>query len=64
MVLGLEAKNPAIILPDADLDLTIKECINGTLSYNGQRCTALKILFVHESIIDDFIAKFSEAVDS
>ena len=24
----------------------------------------IKILFVHESIIDDFIAKFSEAVDS
>ena len=40
-VLGLEAKNPAIILPDADLDLTVKECISGTLSYDGQRCTAL-----------------------
>jgi hypothetical protein len=26
-----------IILPDADLDLTIKECISGTLSYNGQQ---------------------------
>ena len=41
LVLGLEAKNPGIILPDADLDHTIKECISGTLSYNGQRCTAL-----------------------
>ena len=64
LILGLEAKNPAIILPDADMELTIKECISGTLSYNGQRCTALKILFVHESIVDDFIAKFSEAVDA
>lgn len=63
LILGLEAKNPAIILPDADLDLTIKECISGTLSYNGQRCTALKILFVHKSIVDDFIKKFSKAVD-
>ena len=27
LVLGLEAKNPGIILPDADLSLTIKECI-------------------------------------
>ena len=50
LILGLEAKNPAIILPDADLDLTIQECIMGTLSFNGQRCTALKILYVHESI--------------
>ena len=41
LVLGLEAKNPAIILPDADLDLAITECLAGTLSYNGQRCTCL-----------------------
>ncbi|MFN8313768.1 MAG: aldehyde dehydrogenase family protein, partial [Cyclobacteriaceae bacterium] len=44
-ILGLDAKNPAIILPDADLDNAISECITGTLSFNGQRCTALKILF-------------------
>lgn len=64
LVLGLEAKNPAIILPDADLDNTIKECISGTLSYNGQRCTALKVLYVHESIVDEFNRKFAEAVDA
>ena len=63
LVLGLEAKNPAIILPDADLDLAIKECINGSLSYNGQRCTALKIIYVHEKIRDNFIKKFSKEVD-
>ncbi|MEK9613562.1 MAG: NADP-dependent glyceraldehyde-3-phosphate dehydrogenase [Flavobacteriaceae bacterium] len=63
LVLGLEAKNPGIILPDADLDLTIKECISGTLSYNGQRCTALKVLYVHESLVDEFNRKFSKAVD-
>ena len=64
LVLGLEAKNPAIILPDADLDLAIKECINGSLSYNGQRCTALKIIYVHEKIRDNFIKKFSKEVDN
>ena len=63
LVLGLEAKNPGIILPDADLDLTIKECISGTLSYNGQRCTALKMLFVHESIVDEFNTRFAKEVD-
>ena len=63
LVLGLEAKNPGIILPDADLDLTIKECISGTLSYNGQRCTALKMLFVHESIVEEFNKRFAKAVD-
>ena len=63
LVLGLEAKNPGIILKDADIDLTIKECISGTLSFNGQRCTALKILYVHKDIKDEFLDKFSKAVD-
>ena len=63
LVLGLEAKNPGIILKDADIDLTVKECISGTLSFNGQRCTALKILYVHEDIKDKFLDKFSKAVD-
>ena len=31
-ILGLEAKNPAIILPDADIELTVNECILGALS--------------------------------
>ena len=62
-VLGLNAKNPAIILPDADIDLTVKECISGSLSFNGQRCTAIKIIFVHESIKDVFLAKFGNEVE-
>jgi glyceraldehyde-3-phosphate dehydrogenase (NADP+) len=64
LVLGLEAKNPGIVLPDADMDLAIQECVVGTLSFNGQRCTALKVLYVHESIVDAFIAKFKEKVDA
>ncbi|WP_296384306.1 NADP-dependent glyceraldehyde-3-phosphate dehydrogenase [Winogradskyella sp.] len=63
MVLGLEAKNPAIVLKDADLDLAIDECIAGTTSFNGQRCTALKVLYVHEDIIEEFNKRFSEKVD-
>ncbi|MFT7285258.1 MAG: glyceraldehyde-3-phosphate dehydrogenase (NADP+) [Nonlabens sp.] len=63
-VLGLEAKNPAIVLKDADLDLAISECIAGTTSFNGQRCTALKILYVHEDIIEEFNKRFSEQVDA
>ncbi|MGB5370583.1 MAG: NADP-dependent glyceraldehyde-3-phosphate dehydrogenase [Flavobacteriaceae bacterium] len=64
LVLGLEAKNPAIILPDADLSLTIDEVISGTLSFNGQRCTALKVVYVHEDIKDKFLSQFTAAVDA
>lgn len=63
MVLGLEAKNPAIVLPDADLDLAVEECIAGTLSFNGQRCTALKVLYVHESVVEEFNRRFAFKVD-
>lgn len=61
-VLGLEAKNPAIILPDADLDLAVRECVLGTLSFNGQRCTAIKIVFVHSRVADEFLRRLSKAV--
>ena len=64
LVLGLEAKNPAIVLPDADLDLAISECIVGTTSFNGQRCTALKVVYVHEAIVDEFNKRFSAKVDA
>ncbi|MNC07860.1 NADP-dependent glyceraldehyde-3-phosphate dehydrogenase [compost metagenome] len=56
--LGLDAKNPGIVLPDVDLDNAVAESVTGSLSFNGQRCTALKILFVHETIVDAFLDKF------
>ena len=63
-VLGLEAKNPAIVLKGADLDLAVKECILGSLSFNGQRCTALKIIFVEDSIAQAFLERFAVAVNA
>ncbi len=61
-ILGLDAKNAAIILPDADIELAVKECLIGTLTFNGQRCTALKMLIVHRSIVEPFLRRFSEEV--
>ncbi|PWB34167.1 NADP-dependent glyceraldehyde-3-phosphate dehydrogenase [Pseudomonas sp. SDI] len=58
--LGLDAKNPGIVLPDVDLDNAVSEAVTGALSFNGQRCTALKILFVHEQVVDSFLAKFQD----
>ncbi len=57
--LGLDAKNPGIVLPQVDLDNAVNECLTGALSFNGQRCTALKILFVHEDRVDAFLEKFN-----
>jgi len=62
-ILGLDAKNAAIILADADIELAVKECLLGALSFNGQRCTALKMLIVHRSIAEKFLARFVEELD-
>jgi aldehyde dehydrogenase (NAD+) len=59
-ILGLDAKNAAIVLPDADIELAVKECLLGSLSFNGQRCTALKMLMVHQSIVEPFLSRFTE----
>ncbi|WP_460415244.1 NADP-dependent glyceraldehyde-3-phosphate dehydrogenase [Pseudomonas sp. microsymbiont 2] len=56
--LGLDAKNPGIVLPQVDLDNAVEEAVTGSLSFNGQRCTALKILFVHEDVVEAFLDKF------
>ncbi len=61
-VLSLDAKNAAIITKHADLKLAVSECVLGSLSFNGQRCTAIKIIFVHKDVADEFIGLFNEAV--
>lgn len=61
-ILGLDAKNAAIITAKADLKLAVQETVLGSLSFNGQRCTALKIIFVHRSLADEFLKELSEAV--
>ncbi len=61
-VLGLEAKNPGIITESANLDVAVRECVLGSLSFNGQRCTALKILFVHRSLYERFLERFCNEV--
>ncbi|MCY1407326.1 NADP-dependent glyceraldehyde-3-phosphate dehydrogenase [compost metagenome] len=62
--LGLDAKNPGIVLPEVDLDNAVNEAVTGALSFNGQRCTALKILFVHEQVVERFIEAFNHKLAS
>ena len=61
-ILGLDAKNAAIITANADVKLAVQETVLGSLSFNGQRCTALKIVFIHRSLADVFLKELSEAV--
>jgi len=61
-ILGLDAKNAAIITANADVKLAVQETVLGSLSFNGQRCTALKIIFIHRSLADVFLKELSAAV--
>jgi glyceraldehyde-3-phosphate dehydrogenase (NADP+) len=63
VIMGLEAKNPAAVFADADLEHAVDECLDGALRFNGQRCTALKILFVHSSLADAFLRRLVERVN-
>ena len=63
IVLELGGKDPAIVLEDADIDLTVKEIIAGAFSYSGQRCTAIKRVLAHESINDILIEKLKVEID-
>lgn len=58
----LEGNNMAVVLPSADLDSAVKQIISGTTSYNGQRCTAIKLVVLHSSIADAFVAKYCDAL--
>lgn len=55
--LQLEGKNLGVVLPDADLDVAVEQVTIGSTTYNGQRCTAIKLVMVHKSIIEPFLAK-------
>ena len=52
LTLELGGKSPAIVLPDADLELTIPGVANAIFFNSGQVCVAGSRLYVHEKIFD------------
>jgi glyceraldehyde-3-phosphate dehydrogenase (NADP+) len=69
--LQLEAKNMGVYMPDlflggiiTDEERVLKETIAGTLSFNGQRCTALKLLFVPKDNAESFAQQVAKKVQT
>jgi malonate-semialdehyde dehydrogenase (acetylating)/methylmalonate-semialdehyde dehydrogenase len=54
------AKNHAVILPDADLDLAADAMINAGFGSAGERCMAVSACVAVGPIADDLVAKISE----
>ncbi|HUK86949.1 MAG TPA: aldehyde dehydrogenase family protein [Terriglobales bacterium] len=56
-VLELGGKDPAIVLPDADLDAAVKKIAWGAFSNSGQTCASVERVYVHESVAQPFTEK-------
>jgi len=63
-VLGMGAKNPAVVLADADLDGAAAEIVSGALTFNGQRCTALKLVLVQRPVAEALVERLAAAIDA
>lgn len=46
----LGGKDVCIVCADADLDLAGKSIVKGAFSYSGQRCTAVKLVMVLDTV--------------
>ncbi|KXN81701.1 Succinate-semialdehyde dehydrogenase [NADP(+)] [Leucoagaricus sp. SymC.cos] len=58
VALELGGKDPAYVRPDADLNYTVTELIDGAFFNSGQSCCAVERIYVHETIYDQFVSKF------
>jgi alpha-ketoglutaric semialdehyde dehydrogenase len=61
--LELGGKNPLVVMPDADLDLAVEGSLFSGFGTAGQRCTSLGTVIAHEDVYDDFLARFTKAVE-
>jgi aldehyde dehydrogenase (NAD+) len=61
--LELGGKNPLVVMPDANLDLAVEGALFSGFGTAGQRCTSLGTVFANESIHDEFLARFTRAVE-
>ncbi|MGL5149197.1 MAG: NADP-dependent glyceraldehyde-3-phosphate dehydrogenase [Clostridium sp.] len=64
LLMELGGKDAAIVLEDADLELTANNIVAGAYSYSGQRCTAVKRILVVDGIADKLVEKIKEKTEA
>ncbi len=62
LVLEMGGKDPALVLKDADIKKAAIKIAQGAFSYNGQRCTAIKRVIVHNDVADKLISELKNIV--
>ena len=63
LLMELGGKDAAIVLEDADLELTASNIVSGGYSYSGQRCTAVKRILVVDKVADKLVEKVKEKME-
>ena len=64
VTLELGGKSAAVVLPDADLDLTVEALRMGSFRNNGQICTLKTRLVVPDDLQDEFIDRLNSMLDT
>jgi len=62
--LELGGKNPALVLPGADLDAAVEGLVHGCLANAGQLCLSIERIYVHEAVYEPFLDAFVDAVSA
>lgn len=62
--LELGGKDPAYIAEDADLEFSIANTVDGACYNAGQSCCAVERVYVHESLLDDYLAGARAALEA
>ena len=55
LVFECGGNNPAVVLPDADMNLAAREIIKGGFAFAGQRCTAIKYVLGMQGVLDQLL---------
>jgi aldehyde dehydrogenase (NAD+) len=63
-ILELGGNNAAILCPSADLEQALRGIAFAAMGTAGQRCTTLRRLFVHESLMDMFLPRLRKVYGS
>ena len=63
-LLELGGNNGLILTESADLDLALRAIVFSAVGTAGQRCTTLRRLIIHESIVEQFVPRLVSAYKS
>ncbi len=64
VLLELGGNNAVVVTPSADLDLALRGIVFASAGTAGQRCTTLRRLIVHRSLVDELVPRIAAAFEN